>query len=131
MTMTNQISMLDQIDLMERAKKQHEDAQIQAKLEAGYSRLKNWGTDTEAGTVVIYPLDKFETSGYQRHFYRCVVGYHRTVSGLMMHLISVPDEEWPDVPTWQPEKDGKRWTYPMREMWVKNEPEKLDIDTDI
>lgn len=51
--------------------------------------------------------------------------YHRAVSGMMPELISEPDEEWPDVPPWQPGLSGKKWIYPTGSydltFWVRKD----------
>ena len=51
-------------------------------------------------------------------FYRCVVGEHKTVSGMMKHLVNEPDFDWPQIAEW-----GNEWVYAgndgIHQMWKK------------
>ena len=117
-----QITMLGDIDQMDRLHYEMRVAEIRGKLEKEYHQMKR-GEEAPDGLVVIEERTRYMASGAQRSvFYRMVVGHHRTVGGMMMHLISTPSEEWPDEPNWQP-WHGCKWDYPSGPMWAGNEPE--------
>ena len=63
-------------------------------------RRKLWNNGYPEGSVVIIGQHVFRNGNYTLHFYRAVLGYHRTVSGMAAHLVEQQTEEWPDVPPW-------------------------------
>ena len=111
--MKGQMSLLPEIDYHEEMTERMRVAQIRDKLEREYIRphvLYGHSPDSMPdGLVVIVETEL----NRKKHFYRCVVGFHHTVSGLMAHLISMPDEEWDDKPVWQIDREkGIQWIYP-------------------
>lgn len=130
---TEQITILDEIDQRNKMTQRMQLAEIREKLKNEYVSARDKFScnvdNLPDGLVVIAEVTKYETTGQQRHFYRCVIGHHRTVSGLMAHIISEPDEEWPDEPSWQYDKQNKcKWIYPVMQMWCKKEPEKEECE---
>ena len=125
--MEEQTNVLDQIDLMARQTEMMRLAQIRDKLDREYvNAYKLFGRrDLPDGLVVIERKTKYLKDGGQKPvYYRCVVGHHKTVGGMMAHIISAPSEEWPEEPTWQVDKWARcRWNYPDGELWTRKEPE--------
>lgn len=122
-----QTSLLDEIDRREATKREMELAKIRQKLEAEYIHPREkYGTGNPDalpdGLVVIAGMTTYGANGTNRHYYRCVVGHHRTVAGPMAHIISAPNAEWPDVPMWQA-SHGCQWIYPNHELWMRKEEE--------
>ena len=123
-----QLDMMDVVDRYEQDKHERDLSFIRAKLETFYMRPQDrYGVhdrDIQDGQVVIV-VNQGRTQKddhyWVRHF-RCVVGHHNAVGGVMMHLISAPNEEWPDEPVWQA-WHGCRWIYPDGGMWIRKEPE--------
>ena len=120
-----QTTMLDDIDRMDEMTYRMHLAQIRDKLEKEYRYVKAYPEKEQAGTVVINQRARYMKDHRQRVvYYRCVVGYHRTVSGPMMHIISAPNEEWPEVPPWAYDRQNEcQWIYPDGPMWTRIEPE--------
>lgn len=104
--MTGQISMLDMVDRINEQRMQE--------------KLEGWTHPTfkePAGLVVICRQNLIRDNKNEHHYFRSVLGYHNTVSGMMAHLISVPNEEWPDVPPWGTwYRSNQRWIYPHGSM---------------
>ena len=105
-------------------------ARIEEKLEAWErtSMSDAWAGKMPAGTVILmeHRCSDPKTGKPQpekTRYFRTVLGYHRAVSGMMPDLISEPDEDWPDVPEWQPDLDGVKKTYPhggiYEDFWVR------------
>ena len=105
--MNNQISMLDMVD-------RYHEQQIREKLK-GWERPK---FKEPAGLVVICEQKLFRDGAYKNHFYRAVLGYHRTVGGMEAHLVHQPNEEWPDRAPWGTGLPPLRvqWIYPSGSM---------------
>lgn len=127
-----QMTVLDTIDRENRMTARMRVEQIREKLKNDYVTVREkFGVNDDYlpdGLIVIYEMTKYETTGMENHFYRCVVGHHMTVSGMASHLISKPDEEWPDIPAWHYDNSHKcKWTYPGRNIWCKKIAEYVDI----
>lgn len=123
-----QISIIDEIDQRSKMTERMKLEQIREKLKTEYVDVReiygNIVDNLPDGLVVIVALTKYETTGQRIAFYRCVIGHHRTVCGPMAHIISKPDEEWAEVPSWQYDnRHNCQWIYPERQMWCKKEPE--------
>jgi len=133
--MEKQMNMLEeQVDLMEdverfqRATYERDLARIQEKLRTEYENTREkFGRFVDRlpdGLVLITSGAKYRQNRTETHYYRVVVGHHNTVSGPMTHIISAPNEEWPDVPPWAWDEWHKcQWIYPSNGLWVKKEPE--------
>ena len=126
--MEEQISILEDIDRRTRQTEKMEEARIRDKLDREYvNTCKMFGHSPDRlpdGLVVIEQATKYLQDRQKTVYYRCVVGHHKTVSGMMAHLISAPDEEWPEEPTWQYDKWNKcRWSYPHCMLWTRKEQE--------
>ena len=126
--MTEQISILEEIDMRTQQTEKIELARIMGKLESEYVHSAElFGRNPDSlpdGLVVIERKTKYLQNGQKPVFYRCVIGHHKTVSGMMAHIISAPNNEWPEVPTWQYDNRYKcQWAYPDGEMWTRKEPE--------
>ena len=127
-----QMTVLDTIDKANRMTERMRVEQIREKLKNEYVSVRekfgvnvDWLTD---GLIVVEERTTYSARGQERHFYRCVVGHHMTVSGMATHLISMPDEEWPDEPKWSYDERHKcKWTYPDRNIWCKKIAEYVDI----
>lgn len=132
----NQIDILDEVDEFTIRQEKAEKDRIIRKLAEGYEEIKldNYRTDKPEGLVVILSQDLFRNEHMTTHFYRTVLGYHRAVRGMMMHLVADPDEEWPDVVPWAGvagRPDYKKWVYPhyVFRYWTKGEiVEPIPID---
>ena len=123
MKFDDQLSMMEEIDAYEEQACIRKLAEIRHKLQIYYTNPEYIGfQDLPDGLVVINEKSKYKGSLIRTVFYRCVVDHHMAVGGLMMHLISAPNEEWPEEPTWQP-SHGTRWTYPDGRLYTKKEPE--------
>ena len=111
--MEEQMNMLPEIDYHEKMTERMRVAQIRDKLDKEYTRpylLYGYNPDNMPNGLVVIIETELDR---KRHFYRCVIGYHRTVSGLMAHIISEPNEEWDDKPLWHYDTERKiQWTYP-------------------
>ena len=123
-----QISILGDIDQRNKMAERMRLAEIREKLKTEYMSVKDKFhcnmDNLPDGLVVIAEQTRYETDGQRQAFYRCVIGHHRTVSGLMAHIISQPDEEWAEVPKWQYDKQNKcQWIYPVMQMYCRKEPE--------
>ena len=104
--MNGQRSMLGMVDRINEQK-------YREKL-SGWNRPK---FNEPAGLVVICEQKLTRDNENQTHFYRAVLGYHRTVGGMEAHIVSVPNEEWPDVPPWgKAHGTDMRWIYPQGSM---------------
>ena len=121
-----QITMMEMLDPYEREKRIQQENFYRAKLETLYMKVNDrYGfhhKDMPDGLVVIQPMSRWINDEYEMHWYRCVVGHHDTISGTDVHIISAPNEEWPDEPLWQPHH-GVRWIYPEGTLWTRTEPE--------
>ena len=53
-------------------------------------------------------------------YYRTIVGEHRTVAGMMFHLVNEPTADFPQIAPW-----AGRWIYAenseVMQMWKKEE----------
>lgn len=128
-----QFDFLPEIDAQAEREVMIRHNRIQEKLEAGWVRShlrEAWQNRMPAGTVVLVEKQKYDPATWRpvldkTKYYRTVIGYHRAVSGILPELISEPDEEWPDVPPWQPGLSGKKWIYPTESydltFWVRKE----------
>ena len=126
--MAEQISILEEIDLRTRQTEKMEEARIRDRLDREYvNTCEMFGHSPDRlpdGLVVIEQATKYLQNRQKTVYYRCVVGHHKTVSGMMAHLISAPDEDWPEVPSWQYDKWHKcQWSYPHWALWTRKEPE--------
>ena len=126
--MTEQVSLIGEIDARLKQTEKMEQARIQDKLEREYvNTCDMFGVHVDSlpdGLVVIEQATKYQQNGQKTVYYRCVTGHHKTVGGMMVHLISAPNEEWPEVPTWQYDKWHKcQWAYPTWRLWTRKEPE--------
>ena len=123
-----QMDMMDEISRYEQAEYERKDAMIQAKLEGSYvdtrERYGYLNSDMPDGLVVIVTQSARTQASdhYLLRRFRTVVGHHSTVGGPGVHLISCPNEEWPDEPVWQA-SHGCRWTWPSGTLWTRKEPE--------
>ncbi len=123
--MDDQISILEEFDLREEYKKRMQAAKTEEKIRRDYVRTEDaFGNIEEripAGIVLIIKNRNYPKDPY----YRVVTGYHKTVSGPALHLISSPNPEWPAVPKWGVDKSrGIQWVYANSyTMFVKREPE--------
>ena len=124
-----QTSLLGEIDARMEYTEKLARARIADKLEKEYMRtgdLFGWNPDSlPDGLVVIERSTRYLQHGEQKEvYYRCVVGHHHAVGGMMAHMISAPNEEWPEEPTWMYSKEhGCRWNYPTGQLWTRKEPE--------
>ena len=126
-----QMTVLDTIDRENRMTARMRVEQIREKLKNDYVNVREkYGLNDDLlpdGLIVIEEKTIYTPRGQERHFYRCVVGHHLTVSGMATHLISMPDEEWPDEPTWHYDERHKcKWTYPDRNIWCRKDAEIVD-----
>ena len=87
----------------------------------GYKTVR--AIDLHVGDIVIYERKHFDyKKGFplESTFYRTIVGEHKTVSGMMFHLVNEPNLEFPQIAPWQ-----GRWTYAENgeiwQMWSKGE----------
>ena len=123
-----QMDMMEKISRHEKAEYERESALIREKLESLYTDTKaHFGyldRDLPDGLVVIVSMvaRTQKSDDYRVRRFRTVVGHHFGVSGDMIHLISCPNEEWPEEPVWQP-FHGCRWIYPEGQLWTRKEPE--------
>lgn len=124
----DQISILDEFDRRESTKKQMHDMAIREKLRLNYvdpSELYGHKEEDIPSGIVMIVRSRYHDGKY----FRVVTGYHKTVSGPALHLVSSPNAEWPDVPPWQPDKrrNGIQWVYTSDfVLYVKPEPETAD-----
>ena len=85
------------------ARERREDAAAVVRMDDKYSRMdymKLRNHEYPEGTVVIIGQNLFRNGNPKLHFYRAVLGYRNTVSGIMAHFVEQQTEEWPDVPPW-------------------------------
>lgn len=120
-----QMSLIEEIDRRDEMTYKMRLAEIRDKLEKEYRYVKAFPEKEPAGLVVINQRTRYMKDHRQRLVYfRCVIGYHRTVSGPMMHITSAPNEEWPEIPPWGYDAVNKcQWIYPDGPMWTRIEPE--------
>lgn len=124
----DQMSVLEEIDVYEERAYERKLAQIRTKLESDYMRpADRYGridNQIPDGLVVIMCTQgkTQQSNKYRTRYFRCVAEHHMAVGGLMLHLISAPNEEWPDEPVWQA-WHGCRWIYPEGGIWTRKEPE--------
>ena len=85
----------------------------------GYEAVNTNNLNT--GDVILLERKHFEKKTgkpVQSTFYRCVVGEHKTVSGMMKHLVNEPDFDWPQIAEW-----ANEWVYAgndgVHQMWKK------------
>lgn len=108
-------------------REKREEQQTLEKLTKGYKAIQTrelYMHEHKAGRVIIVRQELYRNEHYTAHFYRTVLGYHRTVSGQEAHLVWEGTKEWPDEPPWQTGIDelaGKRWKYPNNEdkHWIE------------
>ncbi len=99
-------------------REKREEQQMLEKLTKGYKAIQTrelYMHEHKEGSVIIVRQELYRNNHYTAHFYRTVLGYHRTVSGQEAHLVWEGTKEWPDEPPWQTGIDelaGKRWKYP-------------------
>ena len=124
-----QMDLLEDVDRYEQAEHERKVAFLRDKLAVFYMRPEDrYGCIERSipdGQVVILGTSNARTQKsdkYRTRFFRCVAGHHSAVGGDMLHLISAPNEEWPDEPVWQP-WHGCRWIYPEGTLWIRKEPE--------
>ena len=126
--MEEQMTMLDDIDQDKRMRNRMDEARIKDKLEKDYHMVSSIDEGLDGVVAIVQMTTYGAADGRPRHYYRVVIGYHNTVAGLEMHIISMPNEEWPDVPTWMMDKErGFQWIYAIRNMYTKNEPERIEM----
>lgn len=123
-----QIDLMEDVDRYEQAAREREAARIKEKLRTEYAntyeQVGHRVDDLPDGLVVITEGTRYNGRRCEIHYYRAVVGHHRTVSGPMAHIISAPNREWPDVPPWMEDDTHKcQWIYPHGAMWTRKEPE--------
>ena len=87
----------------------------------GYRNVKSPElNDGQEVIVEIRHWDYKTGAPVESDYYRTIVGHHRTVAGMMAHLVAEPTVEWPQIPPWQ-----SRWIYAgndgQMQMWVKEE----------
>lgn len=127
-------AMLEDVDRYTLAREKAEEEQVLAKLRKEYREVpvrELYMRKLEEGTVLIIRQELYRNNHYTAHFYRTVLGYHRTVSGMEAHLVWEGSEEWPDEPPWQTgidDRKDKRWKYPngMEKHWMKAEDSEND-----
>ena len=132
----DQMDVMDEVDEHIIRQEKAEKERTLRKLAEEYEeiQLDDYKTDQPEGLVVILSQDLFRKEHMTTHFYRTVLGYHRAVGGMMMHLVADPDEEWPDIVPWAGvtgRPDYKKWTYPhfIFRYWTKGEiVEPIEID---
>lgn len=123
-----QINMMDDVDRYEQDQHDRELAFIQTKLETYYMKpADRYGAHHKSitdGQVVIMCMQARtqRDDHYWVRYFRCVAEHHMAVGGMMLHLISAPNDEWPDEPVWQA-WHGCRWIYPEGGLWIRKEPE--------
>ena len=124
----DQLDLLGEIDAWLAFSEKMKEAAVLDRLRNGYIRASElFGHNVDNfpdGLVVIQQTTRYLAEGQKQRFYRCVIGHHRTVAGRAAHIISAPDEEWPDVPAWSwDNRHGCQWTYPTGiNLWITKEP---------
>ena len=93
-----QMNILDDVDLYESRKAE----QTEMRLNEKYTRITHRNVhEYPAGTVVIVGQEMFRNGKYMMHFYRTVLGYHRSATdSAVPHFVECQNDEWPDVPPW-------------------------------
>lgn len=99
-----QLDMKAEVDRFILERERREKEEMIRRLDEKYTRLDQRAADKAelpAGLVVIIGQDVFRNGRYTMHFYRAVLGYHRTCNrSIVPHLVEQQTEEWPDVPPW-------------------------------
>lgn len=100
----NQINMFDDVDKYELERKKREAENKILKLDEKYRRIhfNDFKPDIiPPGTVVIVMQTFFRNDHLEKHFYRCIVGYHdRCHADNVPHVIESITEQWPERPPW-------------------------------
>ena len=117
-----QENFLAEVDYHERQRAERDRARMRERLERDFVPFRCRVIDDMPDDLVLI-IHNRNSSG--DHYYRVCVGHHKTVGGIMAHLVSRPNEAWPERPPWQ-EFDGVQWIYPSGhgyEAWAGKEPE--------
>ena len=78
-----------------------------APSEEGWERVSN--SDLRVGDEIVLERKHFDYkkgNPLDSTYYRTIVGEHKTVSGMMFHLVNEPNVEFPEIAPWY-----GRWVY--------------------